>query len=756
VSAEHADLDAYVAKQAATVGRAPAPTLKGAPPASPIGRFRDASGACLGVIDDYSESYLSRGAGAVAFAGDGRSVFYARDDGTLNRWALPSGARVWSNATNQDRTGYYSIAASPDGKYVVTGQKTGEIRLYEVETGQILWKIQTPGNATPWGLSFSPDGKEFVCAQGGQAQIYDIRKGAPRGDLKKHVSGTSYGVSWSPTGKHIAVGDFGGNVSVWDASTCALVGSRRLHQVDINGISWSADGVFVATASEDRKVGIWAPLKYDPPRYLEGHTNFLWCVAWSPEGLRIASGANDCTIRIWDARSGVELACYDFPHLFAYRLAWSPDGALLASSHPCAARIWDTRETLQTVAPAVKLLASGPLPSDLAPLPGALVALLRIRRAAPISLLRDLLALTAGRVPSAECQSLAAHPGTAALASLRWPAEARISFLLLLLRDFEDTTFAPPEDSTIADLRWRLLDILASGAIEPAPPPLPIAYLERALDSIDDRALTLLTSLGPEACAEDPALPLSLLSRLGEVAPTIAVDRRLLALRVPTHSLGAAEAKGPWLEPSGFSHAGSALQIVPSQWSLPEDVFHYRALSGGLLYRARFGREPPRLRPLVVVLDVSPASFGPVEVMLRSAAHALAASLFEADLPVFLVTAGGENASRPITRRADLFEILTARARSPIAVGKTLALADELCASLPSNGPFAPSIVLLTNPYFGAEEMDIEPPPRLCGLFVHYPGHPAEPIWKKRLGRAVSIGPADIGRLPEALAEVLG
>jgi WD40 repeat protein len=754
VSAQNADLDAYVARQAATVGRAAAGEVKGAPPASPIGRFKGASGACLGIFDDYARSYGSAGAGAVAFAADGRSVFYARDDGVLNRWALPSGARLWSTQPKEGgHDGYFSIAVSLDGKYAVTAQKNRELRRYEIETGNLMWRNDAPPHATPWTLAFSPDGKEFVSGGTGDVHIHETRSGLTR--MRLESSGPNFGVAWSPTGKHIAAGNAFGSVRIWDAKTGALLVVEKLHKRDINGITWSPDGTRIATASEDCTIGIWSPFTKEPARYIEGHASFLWCVAWSPEGLRIATGANDRTLRIWDAARGTELGRYEFLEDFAFRIAWSPDGNLLASSHPCTARLWDVRETLRAVAAAPRLLTSGPLPADLAALPGALVALLRIRRVAPISLLRDLLALTGGRVPSPEAQPLASHPGLAALASLRWPTEARVALVLLLLRDFEDLSFSPPEGITIADLRWRLLDALAGAVQDHVAPPLPVAFLQRALDFIDERVLTLLGSLGPDACADDPALPLSLLARLSELAPRIAVDRRLLALRVPTTSLGAAEAKGPWLEPSGFSSSGSVLHLAPSQWTLPDDVFQYRAVSGGLLYRARFGREPPRLRPLVLVLDVSPASFGPVEVMLRSAAHALAASLLDAGIPAFFVAAGGDDTSRPLTRRADLFEILTARSRAPISTAKTMALAAELCAALPSNGPFSPAIVLLSHPSFGAEDTDVALPPRLAGLFVHYPGHPAEPACKRHLTRAICIGPSDAGRLPEALGQVL-
>lgn len=746
-----AHLDAYVARQTATVGRSATVEVKNAPPASPIGKLVGASGPCLGIIDGYEKSYRSGGAGAVGFAPDGRSVYYGRDDGRLHRWALPSGALVWA-ARGGAESGILSLSASPDGRRIATCHKDKSARVYDADSGNLLWERIFEHQA-PCSVSFSPDGNGFaVAGSSASATVLDPATGTVRRTLEGSLH--AYGVAWSPKGTHIAVGAMAGEVIIWDAESGRRVASRNCHGRDVNGIAWSPDGTRVASASEDRDVCLWS-FQTGQMTYLRGHTQFLWSVAWSPEGKRIASGGNDFTIRIWDADRGTELAVYEFPEGFPYRMAFSPDGALLASSHPCTARLWDTRDTLKEVAPAPRLLASGPLPADLAPLPAALVALLRVSRSAPLSLLRDLLLLTGGRCPRAEAEPLAGHPGMQALISLHWPIEARIALALVLLREYEDESFFPPDGAVAAELRFRLLDGLAGAPCEAKAPPLPIALLLRALDSVDDRLLALLTSLGPEACADDPTLPLALLSRLDEMAPRIAVDRRLLDLRVPTSSLGAAEAKGPWLEPSGFSSSGSVSTIVPSQWALPEDVRRYRAATGGLLHRARFGREPPRLRPLVLVLDVSPATFGPVEAMLRSAAHALAASLLEAQIPGYIVAAGGQNEARPLLRRADLFELLTARARAPVQVGQTILLAQELLSGLPSGGPFPPAVVLLSHPHFGAED-EVSPwPAELSGLFVHYPGHPAEPALRRRLKRSICIGPGDEAELPAALGQVL-
>src|SRR5262249_29156128 len=142
--------------------------------------------------------------------------------------------------------------------------------------------------------------------------------------------------------------------------------------------------------------------------------------------------------------------------------------------------------------------------------------------------------LTGGHPLPSEATTLADHPGARALAQLHWPTEARIALLLLLLREHDDPSFTAPPSLTPTELHTHLTQALTGPAIHPPPPPTPLSAIRHALDTVDDRLLTLLTSLGAEACATDPGLPLMLLPRLAQFTPLTAPERRLLTLHLTT------------------------------------------------------------------------------------------------------------------------------------------------------------------------------------------------------------------------------
>jgi hypothetical protein len=534
------------------------------------------------------------------------------------------------------------------------------------------------------------------------------------------------------------------------------------HGQPVWSVAFSPDGKLVATGSADRSVRLWDAATLQPVARLLGHEHGIASVAFSPDGRFLASSSSDRSVRLWDARTSQQRACFQSPEDYAWRVAWAPSGAFLVSTHHRdIVRLWDARGVLPPAAPAPPLLVD--LPRGLAALPGALAAALRAGFAVPLSLLRDLLALTGG---AAEPAALAAHPGMRTLVRLGWPEPARVSLALVVLalaRPHAHATsdspgLAPPAGSTPAEVQLALGEALASAEIPAQAPPLPEAALRRGLDRVDDHVATLLASLGADACGRDPALPLGLLGRLAEIIPLRAPERELLGRRLPTEIEGQTEGTGFGPVRQGIRHRGELRALLPSAWALPSQLRAYRHLRGELLYRARAGREPPELRPVVLVLDASPACVGAVARTARVAAHVMARALIAGRVPGFAIAAGGANAVRALQHPTDAFELLVAHSRAAVDVARTLAQAQALCESLrdATRGALAAPIVLLvSHGFFGAEALDADVPPHVRALFVRYPGHAVAPPWRERCERWESIDARHPAGVTAALARLL-
>jgi WD40 repeat protein len=739
-------LESYVARQAGTVGRAPARAAG----VLWVPRLPGAEADCLGVLRGTSGS---RDAGGVAICADGRALVTGHRDGTLRHWDLRTGAVVWERREHAD--GILNVSLSPDGRQVASASDDRTVRLWDAASGDqraCLSGHERGVNSVAW----SPDGGTLASASDDKTvRLWDAAPGAQRACLSGHENWV-LSVTWSPDGGSLASASMDKTVRLWDAASGAQRACLSGHEREVYSVAWSPDGRTLASGSDDKTVRLWDADSGAQRACLSGHENGVSSVAWSPDGGALAAGSYDQTVRLWDAASGEELARFAFEEEYAWRLAWAPDGAFLASSHIgdvfC---LWDTR---RFVASRPVAIGSSPPPRELAALPAALIALQGIGIRPPLSLVRDLLRLTAGLAVDGAAAALAGLPGMQKLAALRWPTAARVGLAAWLLRRVPMQGWEPPPDADAAQIRDQLAAAMGGEAVTPQAPDPPLVPLRQAVAGVDDRFLTLLAMLGKDGVAANPALIVRLARKLPALPALAESRRRLLGLRLDLDGTGHAQGQGPGAERAGVQRRGDLRSLVPSQLALPEAVLQARQARGELLYRAKAGREPPRLRAAVLLLDVSPASFGPVESTTRLAAYVLASTLIQARMPLWLVTAGGAGTAAILEQPADLVEIWTRRTLEPARPQRALAAARALRAALVGPDAFEPVIVLLAHTNFGADEEAPMPAglvPGLRGLFVHHVGHGGRPAWSPHCERWSAVNAGKESGLVTVLGELM-
>ena len=168
--------------------------------------------------------------------------------------------------------------------------------------------------------------------------------------------------------------------------------------------------------------------------------------------------------------------------------------------------------------------------------------------------------------------------------------------------------------------------------------------------------------------------------------------------------------------------------------------------------------EPPRLRPCVILLDVSPPTFGPIEKITRLAAFTVGQSLRCVGLPVILLcNSDGIKEGHwllELHRPSDLIETWLQRTLKSIPAARSLALARVLRAGLQENDGLEPVILVLSHPWYGAEE-EIPEIKNLRGLFVQFPGYPAVPVLAGKCQKWKTIEPSQIDELNLILSQLI-
>ncbi|OCB85104.1 WD40 repeat-like protein [Sanghuangporus baumii] len=282
---------------------------------------------------------------SVIFSPDGKRIASSSGDYTVRVWDVDSG-EVVSGPFEGHTSWVRSVAFSPDGKRVASGSGDFTIRIWDVDRGALALGPLEGHTGEIWSVAFSPDGRRIAsgsadktiriwCSDSGKLVV-----NPSEGHLHPVIS-----VVFSPHGKYIASGSDDKTVRVWDAESGKLVAEPfEAHTDEIWSVDFSHDGRRIVSGSKDMSICVWDALSGKLlTRPIEGHTNYVRSVVFSPDGSRIASGSYDNTIRVWDSFTGEIVAGPFKGHsLWVLSVAFSPDGMRIASgSADHTIRIWD-------------------------------------------------------------------------------------------------------------------------------------------------------------------------------------------------------------------------------------------------------------------------------------------------------------------------------------------------------------------------------------------------------------------------------
>jgi len=263
--------------------------------------------------------------------------------------------------------GLWSVAWSPDGALVATGDAVDAAQIWDGKTGAMLYSLSGHTDRVS-DVAWSPDGASLASASWDKSlRIWN----GTSGDEMLVLSGLedrNTSVSWSPDGTMVAgYSYFDPNVYVWDTKTGdTLLTLPHPTTGGAAAVAWSPDGKFIAVApANDTRLYVWDAATGDNVYTLIGHTGTLSDVAWSPDGSKLASGGAGDQVIIWSAADGSEVHTLVAENSAVYALNWSPDGTRIAVSYfvDQSVKIWDAENgTLLHSQPAAGSTAAAPVP----------------------------------------------------------------------------------------------------------------------------------------------------------------------------------------------------------------------------------------------------------------------------------------------------------------------------------------------------------------------------------------------------------
>lgn len=190
---------------------------------------------------------------------------------------------------------------------------------------QIVEHVSMGANCTPYDVKWIPSSARFVVAglkpRGtGCLQVYELDVGkatlSAETEKKHGFKCMTFGAA-SLEERHLATGDYGGQMSIWDLErTSAPVFNVQAHTSLVNaidgvaGLGIGAGAPEIVTAGRDGCVRLWDPRVQEPQLSLEpeeGKARDCWAVAfgnaYSDDERVIAAGYDNGDVKVFDLRT---------------------------------------------------------------------------------------------------------------------------------------------------------------------------------------------------------------------------------------------------------------------------------------------------------------------------------------------------------------------------------------------------------------------------------------------------------------------
>lgn len=235
----------------------------------------------------------------------------------------------------------YTLAFSPNGDILATGDGNGFIQIWNIKNQQQLAMLKGHSRGVR-SVVFSPDG-QFL-ASGGEdsiVKLWDIEKKECLYILEGHTNWVR-SIAFSLNNRFLATGSSDLTIRLWDIQKKKYVSVFRGHTRSIRSVSFSHDSQFLASGSSDSTIRIWSIQKKKCTSIFRGHTKSVRSVSFSHNGQFLASGSGDNTVALWDVKKRRCIHIFEGHKKWVQSVIFSPnDHALVSVSGDCTIRIWD-------------------------------------------------------------------------------------------------------------------------------------------------------------------------------------------------------------------------------------------------------------------------------------------------------------------------------------------------------------------------------------------------------------------------------
>lgn len=263
----------------------------------------------------------------IDWSNDGSKIVSKSSDSTIKVWDVETGNVIWSK--DFEPTWYnISLEWSPDDKSILTIGQEHKITALDAANGNIIQ--QFPDDYRAYTAHWSPKGDRILSSAHSRSSgtisytaIWDFLTESNLVKIKNREENTVIGpMDWSPDDSAIATHFVEGKsrqheIRVYNSENGNFINSTGVLEVNIDEIAWDPKNRWIAYDYMSRFVKLMDPytlqvdttLEWEKVDYhdLGEHIFDITSLEWGKNGNFLAAGGGDSTARIWFFGGGIEM-----------------------------------------------------------------------------------------------------------------------------------------------------------------------------------------------------------------------------------------------------------------------------------------------------------------------------------------------------------------------------------------------------------------------------------------------------------------
>jgi WD40 repeat protein len=266
---------------------------------------------------------------SVAYSPDGKYLITGSLDHTLKLWEAGAGKEIktYSGTTGHQKM-VLCVAFSPDGQLIASGSADNTLKAWDVPVSTPIRSLNTPDAAT--AVALTADGTKL--AAGGKDGSVKLLNAADFKELFKldGHQGPVTSVAFSPNGQVLASAGADRTVRFYNVVNGQFIAAVGAHAGPVNSVAINPNGAVAHTVGDDGMLRFWQL----PPvagKSLPGHTAAIHTLALSGDGNLLVTGGDDKTVRQFATAGAKEIRALTGPQAPVVSVALNPANTLIAA-----------------------------------------------------------------------------------------------------------------------------------------------------------------------------------------------------------------------------------------------------------------------------------------------------------------------------------------------------------------------------------------------------------------------------------------